>query len=125
VQKANASAVSQNSRPQPRKKSNPFFSAACTSEKTLLGPQTCERSDLRPQARYKRATAALRRLLASRSALQRAASPQKSGDATFLIRKAPAFSPPKGEGKRRGQFVFGGMPFCAQELAGTLRTTDD
>jgi hypothetical protein len=37
--------VSQNSRPQPRKKSNPFFPAACTSEKTLLGLQTCERSE--------------------------------------------------------------------------------
>jgi hypothetical protein len=52
----------------------------------------------------------LRRLLASRSALQRAASPQKSGDATFLIRKAPAFSPPQRGGKTPG-------PICVWRYA--------
>ena len=36
--------ASQSSRPQTRIKGNPFFPAACTSEKTLLAPQTWELS---------------------------------------------------------------------------------
>jgi hypothetical protein len=36
--------VSLSSRPQTRKRCNLFFPAACTSEKTLLGLQTCEPS---------------------------------------------------------------------------------
>ena len=34
--------TSQSSRPQPRIRSDPFFPATCASEKTLIGPQTCE-----------------------------------------------------------------------------------
>ena len=36
--------ASQSSHPQVRKGWNLFFPAACTSEKTLLGPQVCELS---------------------------------------------------------------------------------
>jgi hypothetical protein len=36
--------VSLSSRPQARIKCSLFFPAACTSEKTLLGPQTCATS---------------------------------------------------------------------------------